>query len=234
MLPKLLAVVAVVILLIGLGVKGILNSSNQQTNYEKWRDKNSLKEIARRSKFERKGKVTIPGPFIDYPGMEMKLEEATRDYSVVVGQVIENKSYPFDSDGVRTWYRFKIIDLLSEKYGDYCHTCPEAPEVPADFSPVSPNEILVATAGGTVNADGVELTMNNRSLPPFENGKKYLLVISITPSRVALLGAGPAGIFRVDENERLEAVDKGNRPMQAEISERFAGDLPKLKTHMKH
>jgi hypothetical protein len=233
MLPKLIAVVACVILLLGLGARGLLNNGVQKKENVKWAEQNSLKEIARRSKAEGKGTVTISGPWSDYPGVDMKLEEALRDYSVVVAEVIANKSYPINSDGVRTWYKFKIIDPLSEKYAHYCHTCPEIPEAPEDLSPINSDEFLLAIGGGTVNVDGVEVTVNNRSLPAFESGKRYVLVVSLTPSRVALLGAGPSGVFRVDENERLEAVDNGNRPMQAEISQRFAGKLSNLKAHMK-
>jgi hypothetical protein len=91
---------------------------------------------------------------------------------------------------------------------------------------------VTTTAGGVLNVDGVELTMINDTLPQFENGKKYLLVVSIAPTRVALLGAGPAGILRVDENERLEPIDKGGWPMQAEIRQRLSGNLNKLKTHI--
>jgi hypothetical protein len=233
MLPKLLAAVACVILLIGLGATGLLHNSRQKNDTLKWADKNSLKEIARRSKEEGRVKVTVPGPFIEDPGMNMKVDEALRDYSVVVAEVIASKSYAFNSDGIRTWYKFRITDALSERNMEYCPTCPEIPEAPQDLSPINSDEFLLATGGGTVNIDGVEVTVNDRSLPAFESGKKYVLVISMTSSRVALLGAGPSGVFRVADDEKLEAINKLNYPMQAEISQRFAGKLSELKSHVK-
>jgi hypothetical protein len=240
MLIKLLAAVAVVILLFGLGASGLLNTGTQKKDNVGWEEKRSweelekrsLKAIAVRMKAEGKGKATIPGFYVDYPGMEMTLDEAVKGFSVVVGDMIESKSYSINSDAIRTWYRFKITDPISEKYADFCPTCPEPAKISEDFSHPGPDEIVLTTGGGVLNVDGVELTMINHTLPQFENGKKYLLVVSIFPSRVARLGAGPAGILRVDENERLEAIDKGSWPIQAEISQRFSGNLNKLKTHI--
>jgi hypothetical protein len=240
MLTKLLAAVAVVVLLFGLGASGLLNTGTQKKDNLDWAEKRSLEElekrslkaIARRMKAEGKGKATIPGFHFDYPGMEMTLDEAVRDYSVVVADLIESKSYSINSNGIRTWYRFKITDPISEKHAAFCPACPEPPEIPEDFPHPGPDEIVTATGGGVLNVDGVELTMINHTLPQFENGKKYLLVVRIAPSRVALLGAGPAGVLRVDETERLEAIDKGSWPMHAEIRQRFSGNLNRLKTHI--
>src|SRR5258705_132686 len=217
MLLKFIAAIACVIVLLGLGAGGILNSGTQKSDSVKWADKNSLKEIARRSKEQGQQTVTIPGTRIDYAGADMKLEEALRDYSVVVAEVVASKSYVIGTDSVKTWYKFKIKDSLSEKIAGYCPTCPDVPEAPEEFSTLNFDEFLLRTSGGTVNVDGIEVTVTS-ALPTFESGKRYLLVVSITPSRVARLCAGPSGIFRVDENERLEAVDKANRPMQEEIS----------------
>lgn len=233
MVIKSIAVVACVILLLGLVASGLLKTGIQRKETVKWEDKNSLREIARRTKEEGKAKVTIPGPFIDDPGMDMKVDEALRDYSVVVAEVIESKSYAFDSYGIRTWYKFRITEALSERNSTYCPTCPEVPEAPQDLAPINSDEFLLATGGGTVNVDGVEVTVKDRSLPVFESGKKYLLVISLTPSRVALLGAGPAGVFRVSDDEKLEAVNQLGYPIQTEISQRFAGKLSELKSHLK-
>jgi hypothetical protein len=143
----------------------------------------------------------------------MKLDKALQDYTVVVAELITSKSYLANSDGATTWYKFKIIDPLSERYANYCNTCPDVPEVPEDLSPVNYNEFVLPTSGGTVNVDGVEVTVDSGSEPVFENGKKYLLVLSLWPSRVARNGCGSVRGFQVDENERLEAVDKAS-PMQ--------------------
>jgi hypothetical protein len=232
MLTKLLAAVGVVVLLFGLGASGLLNPRTQKKDIVDWEEKRSLKSIARRMKAEGKRKGDIPGYYVDYPGMDMTLDEAVKGFSVVVAHLIESKSYSINSNGIRTWYRFQITDPISEKHADFCPTCPEPPEIPEDFAHPGPDEIVMATGGGVLDVDGVELTMINNTLPQFESGKKYLLVVRIAPSRVALLGAGPAGVLRVHETERLEPIDTGNWPMQSEIRQRFSGNLNRLKTHI--
>ena len=232
MLTKLLAAVAVVVILFGLGASDLLNTRTQKKDIADWEEKRSLKSIARRMKAEGKRKGDIPGYHVDYPGMDMTIDEAVKDFSVVVAHLVERKSYSSNSTGIRTWYRFQITDPISEKHAGFCPTCPQPPEIPEDFSHPGSDEIVLATGGGVLDVDGVELTMINDTLPQFENGNKYLLVLRITPSRVALLGAGPAGVLRVDETERLEPIEKGNWPIQSEIRQRFSGNLSRLKTHI--
>lgn len=234
MLSKLMAALARVIFLLGLAAGGLLNSGIQKKNDVKWEDQHSLKEIARRSKELGKARITLPGPHANLPGVNMSLDEALRDHSVVVAEVVARKSYVFDSYGIRTWYRFRITDALSQRIAKYCPTCPEVGEAPQDLLPINSDEFLLATGGGTVNIDGVEVTVDSQSLPTFESGKRYLLFVSLTPSGVARLGAGPAGIFRVADNEKLEAVDKRNYPIKAEVSRRFAGKLSEFRSHVKH
>jgi len=233
MIPKLIAAIACALLLVVLGATGILKlkSGAKNNDYVKWRDKNSLKEKARQTKAEGKKAITLPGVWIDYPVSDVKLDTAFQNYSVVVAEVVTSKSYPVNNDGVTTWYKFRVLDQLSEKFANYCHTCPE-PEVPEDLSSINVDEFLLPTAGGTINVDGVEVTVDRGSEPVFESGKKYLLILSLAVSRVASLPARSAGIFRVDENEKLEAFDKSS-PIQAELNRRFGGDLSKLKTHIK-
>jgi len=233
MLLRLIAAVACVIVLVALSATAFLNNGVQKRANVPWMERNSLKEIARRSKEEGRTKVTVPAPWVNDPGMSTKVDEALQNYSVVVAEMIASKSYVFDAYSIQTWYKFRITDTLSKTDAEHCPTCPDVPEPPKDFTPISADEFLFATGGGTVDIDGVEVTMNDRSLPVFESGKKYLLVISLTRTGVALLGAGPAGVFQVADDDKLEAVNRRNYALQAEIRDRFNGKLSELKSHAK-
>ena len=233
MLPKLIAAIACVIVLVALGATAFLNNGIQKSDTVPWAERNSLKETARRTKEEGRTKVTISGPWVNNPGMSTKLDEALQNYSVVVSEMIASKSSVFDAYGIQTWYKFRITDTLSRRDAENCPTCPDVPEPPKEFIPISADEFLLATGGGTVDIDGVEVTVNHRSLPEFESGKKYLLVISLTRTGVALLGAGPAGVFQVADDDKLEAVNRHNYALQAEIRDRFNGKLSELKSHAK-
>lgn len=197
----------------------------------KWTERNSLKEIARRSKIEGKTKVRIDGPFLEYPGIDKSLSEAQKQNNIVLAQALDSESLPHGDFGVRTWVKFKIIETLSG-VNKQCNVCTNVPEIPEHFSPVNSDEFVLATSGGTVNVDGVQLTVENRSMTPFENGKKYVLVLSLAPSRFALLGAGPSGVFQVDDDDALQPINGQARLMQTEIQERFE-NVSKLKSHFK-
>jgi hypothetical protein len=47
-----------------------------------------------------------------------------------------------------------------------------------------------------------------------------------------MLGAGPSGIFAIGNDGSLEAVDKNNRPLKAEINQRFKLKLSVLKSSL--
>jgi hypothetical protein len=193
--------------------------------------KDRLQWYATKTKNEGKRKVIVPGPIVDYPGIDMNFNEAVKNYTVLIAEPIESKSY-FDSDDIITWYKFRILDILSPRNYVYCNTCPPIPEAPREMSPINPDEFVLAVSGGTATVDGVDITMTNNSLPSFEIGKEYLLFVSVTPSGVAMLGAGPSGIFAIGNDGSLEAVDKNNRPLKAEINQRFKLKLSVLKSSL--
>jgi hypothetical protein len=230
---KLIAVIACLILVLGLGVKSLLNTANQKSEKPKWEDRYSLKEFARRGKEQGQRTVTVPGPFVEYTGVNKTLDEARRTDDFIVGEVITSKSYYVDPDGIRTWYRFRIVEVLSENNSEVCDGCPYPLEPPQDFSLIGFNEFLLPINGGTISIDGVDVTVSNRSLPVLETGKKYLLVMSLSTSRVAMLRAGPSGVFRVSDDGKIESVNNLSRPMQSEIAQRYKR-LTDLKSHLRH
>lgn len=212
----------------------VIRTSSKVQESIQYPTQDRLQWYAKKTKQEGKNRVSVPGPIIDYAGVDMDFDEAIRDYSGIVGEPVASKSYIVNSEDVITWYKFRILETLSYKKYVYCHTCADIPDVPGEMSPVSPNEFLLTISGGTVIVDGVEVTMENYSIPAFESGKKYLFFVSLTPSRVAVLGAGPSGIFRVNEDDTLEPVRTTNAPLNAQIRKRFNLNLSKLKSHVKN
>ncbi len=229
MIFRFIGATAFTLLLFAFGFSLLLNKNQPSQSATQSVEKNSLREIARRTKAEGRLKIRVPGPISDYPGEDMGFDEAVQEYTLAVAEPLTNKSYVVDSNGVRTWYKFRIIELLSRRNSVLCYTCPPVPDAPREMFPISADEFLIATGGGTVAVDGVDITVDNSALPMFETGKRYLLFISLTPTGVALLGAGPAGVFRVGVDERLEPVSREDRPIQAQVHQRFAFRLSKLK-----
>ncbi len=197
-------------------------------------EKNRLQWYAKNAKEEGKQRVVLPGPKLDYAGVNMDLDDALRAYSVVVATPIESKSEIQNSDDIWTWYKFRILELITRKNSIYCDTCPPVPNPPAAMSADTPEEFLIVTSGGTVMLDGVAMTIENREIPPFEQGKKYVLLISFEPSGVASLGTGPSSVFRLTDDGSMASVNNSNWKIQTQISRRFNLKFSALKSHLKN
>lgn len=221
-----------VLILMGFGAKALLTSKWQNENRAEWTERRTLKEIARQARAAGRQQVTVRGPFIDYAGVDMDLKTAVQAYSAFVVEPIQDKSYVADDDLILTWWRFRILDAISEKPAVFCATCPSAPEVPEDFRAITSDELILPVIGGTVGIDGVQVTLTNNSLPPFEKKRQYFLFVSVTPNHVASLAAGPSGIFLIND-EQLIPINQYESPLKVEIHSRFERKLSKLKTHIR-
>jgi hypothetical protein len=229
MVTKLLVLVGCCLALV-LGVKGVLNSRKATVD---WKDRYTIGNQAKRAKSEGKTTITIPGPFIDYPGENISLDEAIRDYNIVVAEPVAQKSYASNAHSITTWYKFRTLESLSRKDQVFCSTCPPLPDPPAEMAPQSAEEFLVVISGGTVMVEGVEVTMTDSGIPHFQKNQKYVLFLSIDPSGVARLAGGPAGIYRMEHDGSLEGTKK-KRQMNADLSSRFDPTLLNLKTFLKN
>jgi hypothetical protein len=200
-----LAAIVCGLFLLGVGITATLKAPQE---YLKDR---SITSLAQRTKNQGNTQVTVPGKIIEYPGMNMSLDEALQSYSAVIAEPIESKSYISDSsDEIRTAYKFRIIETLSQKNAVNCSSCPQVTDVSAKLQPALYNEFLLELSGGTVVVDGVEVTMASSGIPKFEDDKKYLMFISLTPGGMARLAGGPSGLFRVMSDDSLEALGKDN------------------------
>lgn len=207
-----------------------------RTNSKIWQsvrlpEKDRLHWYANKAKAEGKRKIFFPGPNIDYAGVDTDLDEALNDYSVVVATAVDSKGYIEDSNYIRTWTKFRILEPLTRKNSRYCYTCPPISNPPEDMAVTDPEYFLLETSGGTVIVDGVEVTMTNREIPPFEIGKPYLLLISFETSGVAGLGTGPSSVFSITDDGSMNTV--GNWKLQTQIAQRFNLKLSALKSHLK-
>src|SRR6266850_8497911 len=196
-----LSAVACGLFLLGVGITTALKTPQE------YRKDRSIASLAKRAKNEGKTRVEAPGLIIDYAGGNIGLDEALQNYSMVIGEPLESKSYITDSaDEIGTAYKFRVLEILSQRNAVFCNGCPQVNDVSAKLQPALYNEFLLELSGGTVTVDGVEVTMVSSGMPKFEDGKRYLLFASISPGGMARLAAGPSGLFRITSDESLEPM----------------------------
>lgn len=228
MATKTTALIIGAILVAGLGLGRVSNSFQNEKEPQR---ENTLLATARRTKAEGKSHIAVPGPIIDYPGLNVSIDYLLSHESAVVAEPIASKGYLENENSIGTWYKFRIREAISLRTAEYCITCPDPGSPPPELSSLLPNEFLLAVDGGTVSLEAVEVTQYSDCIPPFKAGKSYLLFISLLPGGVARLGVGPAGIFRVD-NDMLEGVDNHKRRAYDELQNRFGRSLSQIKAHI--
>ena len=111
MVLRLALAMAAIAILIVLGMKGFVYHQGRAA--ASWQEKDSLVEVARRKKAEGQDKATVSEVRIDYAGANMNLDEAVKNYSVFIAELIESKSFALDSRDIRTWYKFRILETLA-------------------------------------------------------------------------------------------------------------------------
>ena len=199
----------------------------QQGGYEGWKERFSLENVARQAKAEGKRAETIPAPHFEYSDM-IDLDQALSSYNLILAESVEHMTLPHQSDEIRTWYKFKTLELLVPGDHSACADCSSVTP-PDALLPLRPGEFLVATAGGTRTISDVKVTMIDPEFPPFQRSKKYLLFASIRPTGVARMGLGPTGVFTVSEAGVIEPVNKRPHPIKKAMRERFDSSITKLK-----
>lgn len=222
-MSKLILVLSVLVL-IGVGVTTTFRTRQENSGAGK-----SIESMARRAKAEGKSSITIPGLIIDYPNMGLSLDEVLNKFSTLVVEVAESKSFVPESEDIRTAYKLRIVEFVSQKPPDVCETCPPLTDVSDQLSPANFNEFVLEVSGGTVTIDGVKVTMMNGGKLTFAEGKKYLMLVSFTPGGMARLAVGPSGVFRIKDGDSLESINNSKDLIPAQIASRFSNNLSTFK-----
>jgi hypothetical protein len=229
MLPKLIAAVACIVCLIALGAMGLRHNRQKGQAAASWQT-GSLVEIARRAKAEGQDKARVSGYIFDY-GEDMNLDETLKNYSVLIAETIEGKSFALDSRDIRTWYKFRILETLSPRSYWYCSTCPQIAALPQEMGQPNYDEFFVGISGGVINIEGIEITQPYSSVH-FEEGNKYLMFVNLSPSQAAFIVGGPSGVFQLDKDDTLHCLNKENYPLPAEMEKRFGLKLSEFRSHL--
>jgi hypothetical protein len=185
---------------------------------------------AEKTKAKGQSEITLDAPFIDYPGNSPSthVDEALSSFSTVIAEPIKQEVVADDNGDILTWYKFEIIESLSEKNPYDCDGCPGPPE---DFLPINENQFAMAKYGGTVTIDGVKLTMVDPTFPQLKLRQQYLLFISRNSSGIATIGVGPNGVFEVEPNGSITPINRNPHSIKDDVKKRFDKSLDKFREH---
>jgi hypothetical protein len=169
--------------------------------------------------------VTVRG---DSNGSGSSLQENLKAFTVVQAIPIEKKTEP-SSDSVDTWYRFKLVEVLSKPPA--CSYCDSISSPPRDFQPRSANEFVLPISGGSVVQDGITITFRSAGIPDFKLNQPYLLFVILPGNGAARLASGSAGVYQIDPKGVLQPGSPGSALLKQHVV--AFGDLEHLRNAIK-
>lgn len=165
-------------------------------------------------------------------------DEMLATQSLVVVEPIETRSYPnHDNTGIWSWWRFRIVEVLSQQDLSSCYTCSIPTVLPADFPPAQADQIVLEKYSGSLTHNGAWLTAVEPSFPEYVIGQRYLLILDLDPrDRSAAVRMGPLGVYRIDSAGNFacvcESVGREN-PYRDELRLRYENSLANLRAALK-
>jgi len=207
-------------------------SWTKSSSQENARERGTVAWHVQQAKKMGRKQAEIPAPVPIYAAVN-GLDDALSRFTTVVVQPIEKKSYVQDRSGIVTWYKFKVVEYLSQPPQSVCPDCLNDIIVPEELLPLQGGEFLVYINGGVVTVDGVEvLGRGNEFQQSFSLSQKYLLFLSLDSSRgVGSLNIGPSGIFTIDSDDVLTPVTKRAHPIRQDIEKTSRNSLSGIKKH---
>ncbi len=178
--------------------------------------------------------VTFPAP-IEFRERPESLEQAVKDRTVLVGQVIDSKTVPFPPDFANTlvsWYKIKIVETLT---GDPPIAILDQPGLPEALKPLADNEFAVREFGGTFVSDGVTLICKPNGGASLVVGQSYLLFLSVDrhyPLGVAI-SYGSSGAIAIEGNGDLKPMrPHSDDPITSAIEEGTIKSMADFKKYL--
>jgi hypothetical protein len=224
-------ILGVALVIAGLTSIGVIHSASKRQDAKTSQNDRvgTYKERLQRAKARGDKKLLSHGVIPLYA--TVNLDQALEIYDLVIGEFVSSKSFAIDDGGnIVTWYKFKVHERVSEAK----RRVSKIDSPPAEFLPLANDEILIWKTGGTVIIDGMEIEMKDLEFPPFENSKKYLLVLALDPAKQAgTVEVGPSGTLLVKSDDTLELATKNRPYFKREIENRYGASVSKLREKLK-
>jgi hypothetical protein len=224
-------ILGVALVIAGLTSIGVIHSASKRQDAKNPQNDRggTYKERLQRAKARGDKKLLSHGVIPLYA--TVNLDQALEIYDLVIGEFVSSKSFAIDDGGnIVTWYKFKVHETLSEAK----RRVSKIDSPPAELLPLADDEILIWKTGGTVSLEGMEIEMKDLEFPPFENSKKYLLVLALDPvKRAGTVEVGPSGALLVKSDDTLELATKNRPYFKREIENRYGASVSKLREKLK-
>lgn len=161
------------------------------------------------------------------------LRQALARDSLMLARVVGMKTFA-NEYGLVTWYRFTIVESLSEKpmpnYPGYSSLNPAPPEM----QPIGDDEFVIAETNGRMEIDGVKVTQHSNGVN-YSPGHTYLIFLHVSPHRVAVRsGTDPLGVFLIGKDGTFTPYIDQPYPLRDQMARRFGNSIENLRRALKN
>ncbi|HEX8069422.1 MAG TPA: hypothetical protein VF546_05695 [Pyrinomonadaceae bacterium] len=160
------------------------------------------------------------------------LNDALTTFSLILVEPVNKKSVIEEDEVINTWYKFRIIDTLSQAKVTYNFSFMLPPP---ELLPLQPAEILVPVGGGTMTVDGIEVSSGEPGEPglvAFDEKQQYLLFLCVDPAaKIGTADLGSAGVFLMRADDTLGAFNVDKHRVYDALQ---ANSISELKRNLKH
>src|SRR5437868_6747033 len=84
--------------------------------------------------------------------------------TIVVAQLINEKSYIDEHEKIYSWCKFRVLDTISQAPPLLSFM---SRALPAEILPIAQDELVMSREGGSVNVDGVDIIQHEQTVGDF-------------------------------------------------------------------
>ncbi len=212
----------VAVLAAGIATVALAQSGQNTTD-----DRGTLAWYARRAVEHGKRSTTIGHPSILYAEME-PLQDALLHTTAVVGQLLSCETN-HDAYHIFTWRKYRTLEKLSSQSYVPQDALPQ--DVPQDMLPLAPSEFVLGEVGGTVNVDGVTITMlGPEGSMPNNEPRHLIFAIFRASGGLAVSNYGPRGMYWIHSDDTIHArVDSDTNLLWSDLTSLTNGHMSELR-----
>jgi len=191
-----------------------------------------IKYFVRKAKTQGLTKIVIPEPEVRLAAIPRNLDEALSRFSIVIGRPLQKTSLVNeDGYGISTFYKMKIIEVLSKSDKKFC--CENLIKIPGQLAEPMAGEIYLASSGGTVTVDGIELTQREWT-DELSIDHNYLLFLSQNISeKVNTVDLGREVLYKIDSDGMIDTNFKEPNSITNQIRSEYGNSISSLKNSIK-